>query len=214
MRKRGDQGSIIVAEHHPLYRKECVRLLRRGVPGVAVMETGTVTETITVMNTLEVARLVLVGLNLPDMDGFSGLLEIRRHQPDILIGVVAQECDPKIVRSALLHGASGCIPKSVNEEEYMEVVAMLLSGEIWIHPQDSPNDLRGVSRMNSSHNGVESLTPTQRLVFECLHRGLSNRQISTELGFTVATAKAHVSGVIRKLGVKSRTQVVVETMSL
>ena len=109
------------------------------------------------------------------------------------------------IRHAIGLGASGYIPKSLATEIIDEAIDEILEGAIWT-PPDVDLDNEGEKDLIAR---LVTLTPQQVRVLMMLSGGLLNKQIAFELGVSEATVKAHVSAILQKLGVDSRTQAVI-----
>ena len=145
---------------------------------------------------------------MPGVRGFSGLMYLRAQYPGLPIVVVSANDDPAVIRRCMEFGASGFIPKTLGVEALRQAVAQVLRGEVW-----TPPDI-DLQRDNDSESAaviarLATLTPQQVRVLMMLSGGLLNKQIAYELGVSEATVKAHVSAILQKLGVESRTQAVI-----
>jgi DNA-binding NarL/FixJ family response regulator len=121
--------------------------------------------------------------------------------------VVSANDDPAVIRRCMEFGASGFIPKTLGIEALRAAVTRVLQGEVWTPPdvdlsQRSDAETAAIARL-------ATLTPQQVRVLMMLSAGLLNKQIAYELGVSEATVKAHVSAILQKLGVESRTQAVI-----
>ncbi len=200
---------LLIADDHPLFRGA----LREAVVGLFgdayVAEAGTFEE---VTAFLEAGGsdvdLVLLDLSMPGVRGFSGLMYLRAQYPSLPIVVVSANDDPAVIRRCMEFGASGFIPKTLGIEALRAAIARVLQGEIWTPPdvdlarQSDADTAAMVARLST-------LTPQQVRVLMMLSGGLLNKQIAHELGVSEATVKAHVSAILQKLGVESRTQAVI-----
>jgi DNA-binding NarL/FixJ family response regulator len=113
-----------------------------------------------------------------------------------------------VIRRAVEFGASGFIPKSLDTDGIGNAIRTVLSGDIWAPPDvdlDSAEDREVVDLVRR----IGRLTPQQMRVLMMLSEGLLNKQIAYELTVSEATVKAHVSAILQKLGVDSRTQAVI-----
>jgi DNA-binding NarL/FixJ family response regulator len=121
---------------------------------------------------------------------------------------VSASDDPGTIRQCLDCGASGFIPKSQPVECIRDAIRKILSGEVWL-PADI--DLSSVAGGETAElvSRMSTLTPQQVRVLMMLGEGLLNKQIAFKLGVSEATIKAHVSAILQKLGVDSRTQAVI-----
>jgi DNA-binding NarL/FixJ family response regulator len=156
----------------------------------------------------EAVELVLLDLSMPGTTGFSGLLSIRSEFQDIPVIVVSATEDSVTIRKCIELGASGFIPKSSGVEYIVEGITSVQRGEVWTPPNiDIDADMDDAS--SDLLTKIQSLTPQQTRVLSMLAEGLLNKQIAYELSVSEATVKAHVSAVLLKLNVDSRTQAVI-----
>jgi len=131
---------------------------------------------------------------------------LRAQYVGVPIVVVSGTEDPTTIRSAIEFGASGYIPKSLGIDVIQDGVSVVLEGGVWIPPDV---DLNTVDEATKMAQRLASLTPQQVRVLMMLSQGLLNKQIAYELSVSEATVKAHVSAILQKLGVESRTQAVI-----
>src|SRR6267142_1151045 len=149
---------------------------------------------------------VLLDLDMPGMDGLTGLALLRSGHPTVPIIVVSAAREANVVRRAYEFGASAYIDKSASLEEIAGTVRAVLDGEIFTPPDAQPAD--------SFAQRATQLTPQQWRVLALMVQGDLNKQIAYKLGVGEATVKAHVTVILRKLGVRSRTQAVIEARGL
>lgn len=201
------QGAIIVADDHPLFRDA----LRQAIEKLGAYRVEMAAEFAAVEKLLEqseTVELVLLDLNMPGNNGLSGLLRLRSQYPAIPVVIVSATEDRTVVRRSLDLGASGYIPKSATAEEMRAAIASVLEGNVTI---PASMELAGTEdrEIEALIKRLQTLTPQQNRVLTMLGEGLLNKQIAYELGVSEATVKAHVSAVLLKLGVDSRTQAVI-----
>jgi len=200
---------LLIADDHPLFRGA----LREAVNGLfdraEVAEAGSFEE---VSDFLERGGsdidLILLDLSMPGVRGFSGLMYLRAQYPSLPIVVVSANDDPAVIRRCMEFGASGFIPKTLGIEALRAAVARVLQGEVWTPPDVDlarPADAETAATIAK----LATLTPQQVRVLMMLSAGLLNKQIAYELSVSEATVKAHVSAILQKLGVESRTQAVI-----
>ena len=209
----GEQGTIIIADDHPLFRGA----LRQAVSGIfqnlTVVEAGTLEEATTALTGGLDADLVLLDLKMPGVSGFSGLTFLRSQHPSVPVIVVSGVDDAATIRTCMEFGASGYIPKTTPIETMNEAVRTVLSGGNWTPPHIPLGE--GADKETSALvRRLASLTPQQMRVLTMLSEGLLNKQIAYELSVSEATVKAHVSAILMKLGVESRTQAVIAAAKL
>lgn len=199
---------IIIADDHPLFRGA----LRQAVEGLfdaaTIHEAGTLDEVSAGLDAHPETDLILFDLSMPGARGFSGLVFLRAQYPAVPLIVVSGKEDPLTVRHSMELGASGYIPKSMGIEVIREAIEAVLKGDIWLpadYDPDAPIDDETANMLAR----LGTLTPQQVRVLMMLSEGLLNKQIAYELGVSEATIKAHVSAILQKLNVDSRTQAVI-----
>ena len=205
---------FIVADDHPLFRAALKQALQSGNGRVKIEEADTMEATMACVAEHPDADLVLLDLHMPGAHGFSGLIQLRSQVPDMPVAVVSGSEDASVVRRAIDYGVSGFIPKSAPLDTIVEAVADIIKGEIWL-PDDMKDVLSEVDEESSRYaEAFASLTPQQFRVLGMLTAGLLNKQIAYDLNVSEATVKAHVTAILRKLGVHSRTQAVIVAQRL
>lgn len=202
-----DGYKILIADDHPLFRDALRHALIGAFPAIEIIEAGTIEEMGARIEADAEIDLVLLDLAMPGVRGYSGLLFLRAQYPSVPVAVVSAHEDPSIVRRCLEFGASGFIPKSVDVATIRVAVGEVLGGGIWTPPDLNLDVVDGADAELSAR--LATLTPQQVRVLMMLSEGLLNKQIAYELGVSEATVKAHVSAVLQKLGVESRTQAVI-----
>jgi DNA-binding NarL/FixJ family response regulator len=199
---------IVIADDHPLFRGA----LREAVSGlfkqVEIGEAGSFEEVAGLLDRGSDVDLILLDLSMPGVRGFSGLIYLRAQYPSVPIVVVSANDDPAVIRRCMDLGTSGFIPKTLGIEEMRAAIKRVLEGGVWTPPDV---DLGAGSDTETANlmARLASLTPQQVRVLMMLSEGLLNKQIAYELGVSEATVKAHVSAILQKLGVESRTQAVI-----
>ena len=199
---------IIIVDDHPLFREALRRALETILPEAQVSECGGLDPLQEALGRSRDVDLVLLDLTMPGVQGFSGLIYLRAQFPEIPIVIVSATEDAVVIRRAINFGASGFIPKSLDLDGIGNAVRTVLAGDIWAPPDI---DLEADDDRETSDlvRRLGRLTPQQMRVLMMLSEGLLNKQIAYELGVSEATVKAHVSAILQKLGVDSRTQAVI-----
>jgi DNA-binding NarL/FixJ family response regulator len=201
--------TFMVADDHPLFRGALKEALA-GIGGSnSIVEAGDFETAKQHVTANEDIDLVLLDLSMPGTSGLSGLISLHGIHPSVPIVIVSAHDDLPTIRRAMDLGASGFISKSASMEDIRAAVARVLSGDIAIPPGV---DL-GVEQdpeMSDLIRRLQALTPQQTRVLGMLAEGLLNKQIAYELNVSEATIKAHVSAILQKLGVDSRTQAVIQ----
>jgi DNA-binding NarL/FixJ family response regulator len=200
--------TIVIADDHPLFRGALRQAIGSIMQDAHVAEAGGMEELVALLPTLSAVDLILLDLTMPGVQGFSGLLFLRAQHPDIPVVIVSANEDPVVVRRAIEFGASGFIPKSLEISSIGEALGKVLAGETWTPPDielgsSDDDETADIARR------LATLTPQQVRVLMMLSEGLLNKQIAYELSVSEATVKAHVSAILQKLNVDSRTQAVI-----
>lgn len=207
-------GHVLIADDHPLFRDALRQVVQATLPDHAISEANTFEGAMSAAAGDQL-DLILLDINMPGMNGFSGLISLRNHVPATPVVVVSADETREAVSQAMTLGASGFIPKSLEREHMIAAVRMVLNGEVFVPAQDSLA-LSGGHGTDETlfRQGYEALTGQQRKVLEMLVAGKSNKVIAYELDVTESTVKAHVSAILRKLRVHSRTQAVLNASRL
>lgn len=199
---------IIIVDDHPLFRGALKQALVSSFDGARIVEAGSLDELSTLLADASDVDLVLLDLSMPGVQGLSGLLFLRAQFPEIPVVIVSANEDPAIIRRSIDFGASGFVPKSQPVEEIRSAIKKVLDGHVWV-PADIDLTTRTDTDSVDLAARLSTLTPQQVRVLMMLGEGLLNKQIAFKLGVSEATIKAHVSAILQKLGVDSRTQAVI-----
>ena len=199
---------FVIADDHPLFRGALREAVSAIYPGTEISEAGTFEEASKLLDGNGDTDLVLLDLTMPGVRGFSGLMYLRSQYPGIPVVIVSANDDPSVIRRCMDFGASGFIPKTLGVDRMRAAIGTVLDGGIW-----TPPDVDISSAADNETAAVmarfATLTPQQMRVLMMLSEGLLNKQIAYELGVSEATVKAHVSAILQKLAVESRTQAVI-----
>jgi DNA-binding NarL/FixJ family response regulator len=198
---------FIIVDDHPLFRGALSQALQASFENAQVQEAGSLDELTDRLTAGGDIDLVLLDLTMPGVHGVSGLLYLRAQHPEVPVAIVSASDDAGTIRHCLDCGASGFIPKSQPVERIRQAIRSIMDGEIWL-PADV--DLsQPVGDATELVARLSTLTPQQVRVLMMLGEGLLNKQIAFKLNVSEATVKAHVSAILQKLGVDSRTQAVI-----
>ncbi|MGI9415271.1 MAG: response regulator [Hyphomicrobiales bacterium] len=199
---------ILIADDHPLFRDALKHALIDAFDDLHINEAGSLDGVNEMLGEDDNYDLILLDLKMPGVKGFSGLMYLRAQYPAVPVVIVSANEDIGVIRSSLDFGASGFIPKSAGADRIRSAVSDVMKGEIWVPPEldlSAPID----SESTQLAAKLSTLTPQQVRVLMMLSEGLLNKQIAYELSVSEATVKAHVSAILQKLDVDSRTQAVI-----
>ncbi len=199
---------IVIVDDHPLFRGALNQALSASLDSSEIIEAGSLDELTQKLAAGLDVDLILLDLTMPGVQGISGLVFLRGQHPEIPVVIVSANDDPVTIRRCMECGASGFVPKSQPVEQIRTAVRSVLDGNIW-SPPDVDLSIVGDDDTSDLIARLSSLTPQQVRVLMMLGEGLLNKQIAYKLGVSEATIKAHVSAILQKLGVDSRTQAVI-----
>jgi len=198
---------VLIADDHPLFRDALKRAVQTEWPNALLHEADSVPALQALIDVHPDAELLLLDLHMPGASGFSALVHVRSQHPGLPIVVVSAHEESAVIARAVAHGASGYIPKSASIGTIVDAVRGVLAGEVWL-----PESLVGTGAALAPAEAdaaarIAELTPQQFRVLAMIAEGLLNKQIAYDLGVSEATVKAHMTAIMRKLGVGNRTQV-------
>jgi DNA-binding NarL/FixJ family response regulator len=199
---------FVVADDHPLFRGAMREAVTTLYDSADVFEAGGFDDLQTLLEREADMDLVMLDLAMPGVRGFSGLLYLRAQFPGVPVVIVSANEEPDVIRRCMEFGASGFLPKTLGVDVMRVAIQRVLEGGLWTPPDV---DLSGGADAATRDlvGRLSTLTPQQVRVLMMLSEGLLNKQIAFELKVSEATVKAHVSAILQKLGVESRTQAVI-----
>ena len=198
--------TVLIADDHPLFREALKGAVLAVIADARVVLADQVGSLLDLLAAEPDPELLLLDLNMPGAQGFSALVHVRTSYPALPVVIVSARDDATTIRRALGHGAAAFIPKSADNAMLSAALHAVLRGERWA-PR-APVDTELPAAEVDLATTLGSLTPAQFRVFGLVAAGLLNKQIGFELGISEATVKAHMSAVLRKFGVNTRTQAV------
>ena len=209
-----ERSTFIVADDHPLFREALIHAIGNCIDDAHIVEADSLDSLQAVVAANPDAELLFLDLNMPGVSGFSALAYIRSNHASLPTVIVSAMDDPAVIRRAVQHGASGFIPKSSSIATIGVGIEAVLQGEVWLPDGIDLDDDRLGSEEAGIAAAISSLTPHQFKVLMMLGEGLLNKQIAYQLGVSEATIKAHVTAILRKMGVTNRTQAVLAVQRL
>jgi DNA-binding NarL/FixJ family response regulator len=157
--------------------------------------------------------VVVMDLMMPGLDGIAATAEIKARHPAMEVVAITSFIEEDRITAALEAGASGFLLKDAEADDLAAAIRAAHAGEVYLDPAVAGIVTRrmrtGAGDPDPGHTGeagLGRLTVRERDVLACVARGLSNQAIATELGMAERTARTHVSNILAKLGLASRTQ--------
>jgi DNA-binding NarL/FixJ family response regulator len=197
--------TVIVAEDHPMFRAALVLTLRRLMPEALLMEVASHGELEKALAGTGDVRLVLLDLRMPGAHGLSSLVFLRGEYPDVSVAIISGGAYAETIGRARQLGASAFIPKSAPIDTIAQALSCVIRGELWFPEHDDAPTGRGLRLQEQ----LTALTPQQFRVLKYLADGMLNKQIADMLDVSEGTVRAHVTAILRKLRVSTRTQAVI-----
>ena len=199
---------ILVADDHPLFREALSAALEPYFKDAEILEADSLESMMSVLTENHHYDLLLLDLNMPGGEYFNGLISVKDIYPELPVAVISANESIDVVAQVMGLGAEGFIPKSSPTKQIAEAIVTIKGGENWV-PEEMKADLENVDEeLTQLLKRFRELTPKQIQVLSFLRAGLMNKQIAHEMNVTEATIKAHISAILRKLEINTRTQAV------
>ena len=196
----------LVIDDHPLFCDALELTLRSVAPDCDVVTADTLEGALDVLSGRPAPGVIALDLNLPDVTGLDGLMRLKRAAQDTPVIVVSSMADARIISGALKAGASGYVPKHSPRSVFKSALDTIARGETFV--PDNFLDASGAAGHDDAVARLATLTAQQGRILELICDGKLNKQIAFDLSIAETTVKAHVTAIMRKLGVQSRTQAV------
>jgi NarL family two-component system response regulator LiaR len=196
---------VLVADDHQIVRKGICALLATEPAIQVVGEARDGQEALTKAHRVE-PDVILMDLVMPGMDGLEATRRIAAAQPRVRVLVLTSFAGDDKVFPAIKAGARGYLLKDSAPEELVQAICQVYDGESSLHPSVARRVLQELSRPDSHEQQADSLTDREIEVLQLVAQGQSNREISDLLAISEATVRTHVSNILSKLNLCSRTQ--------
>lgn len=199
---------FVIVDDHPLFRGALRQVLASAFAGAVIDEAGSYEDLLPILASGTEPDAVCLDLAMPGVQGLTGLLSLKAEYPALPVIIVSATDDAQTIRRCLDCGASGFVAKSQPVDKIRHAIATVLTGGLAV-----PDHLDAAAAADDPVRlllaRLATLTPQQLRVLGMLGDGLLNKQIAYKLGVSEATIKAHVSAILQKLAVDSRTQAVI-----
>lgn len=199
--------TALIVDDHPLFCDALSMTLQASI-GIAKIETAPdLNSAMTKIKAEGAPDVVVLDLNLPDVNGLEGVISLR-NMVKVPIVVVSSMADNRVISSVIHAGASGFVPKHSQRTVFQEAFKTLEIGQRFVPPGYMLLDKDSEASTNDAVSRLTSLTNQQARILRLICEGKLNKQIAYDLSIAETTVKAHVTAIMRKLGVQSRTQAV------
>ncbi len=203
-------ATALIVDDHPLFC-DALSMTLKAVAGLGAVETADRLETaLARLDRAPLPDLVVLDLNLPDVTGIDGLIRLRQAAGEVPVLVVSSMADPRVIGACLAAGAAGFVPKHARRDVFRAALDALRGGGRYL-PEGYEAEPPGGARPSTRQEAISRLallTRQQSRILQLISEGKLNKQIAWDLTIAETTVKAHVTAIMRKLGVQSRTQAV------
>ena len=208
---RGRVDRVLIVDDHPLYCDALGLALQSSFNNCDIRKAETLKDTLDVIDSGYMPDLVMFDLKLPDVKGISGFRELKQRLPDGRVLVISSLASAELVHSLLESGASGFLPKDASSVTLRFAIKEVADGRRYIPKQFQQVDTELCSYQSNPE--LSALTGQQIRILKLICAGKPNKQIAYELSLAEATVKAHITALLRRLGVHNRTEAVVAVES-
>ena len=206
------QINVLLVDDHHILREGLKTLLEADSEVCVIASAETAAEGLTKALGANV-QVAVIDISLPDHDGHWLLRQIRQERPSLPVLILSMHADPATVVKVLSDGASGYLTKSADSKELLTAIRSVHNGGSYLQPRIAPF-LLGALRKSENGPLQPEFTQREKDVLRQVAVGQSNHQIAEGLFVSASTVKAHLRALFRKLGVSTRTEVVVEAIRL
>jgi NarL family two-component system response regulator LiaR len=207
-----DQIRILIVDDHAVVRHGIQMFLDTDPVIQVVGEAEDGQEAVRLAASLK-PDVVLMDLVMPQGDGIKAIAEIKQHVPQPKIIVLTTYKDEARATAAIKAGADGYLLKNVDGDELLRAIYTVQQGDAPLDPHVAGCLLRELSEHRDAAR-LNPLTKREQEVMQLVAQGLSNREVARDLNLSEGTVKIHVSSILSKLNVSSRTEATIRAMEM
>lgn len=193
---------VMIVDDHAIVRQG-LRAILRVTPGLALVGEAEDGRAAVLLAAAARPDVVLMDLVMPERDGVAAIAQIKRDLPAIRIIALTTFADSELVLGAVQAGADGYLLKDIDIQELAQAIRVVHAGQPYLHPAATRQLLQATAQPEQP---IERLTSREQAVLGLVARGLTNRQIADALAISEKTVSVHVSNLLSKIGLASRTQ--------
>jgi DNA-binding NarL/FixJ family response regulator len=199
--------TVVVVDDHPVVRAGLRSLLDAEADIGVLGEDGDGQSAVDLIVRLQ-PDVVLLDLTLPGLSGLEVLRQVGKGSPGTKVLIVSMHTGASYVTAALHAGAAGYAVKSLHAGEIVDAVREVAAGRRYLSPSIEVGAPVIDTSKGSEADRLETLTPRERQVMQHTAEGLTNRQVGERLGISPRTVESHREGVMKKLGIRTHTDLV------
>ncbi|RAI00344.1 DNA-binding response regulator [Acuticoccus sediminis] len=201
-------SSALIVEDHPLFC-DALAMTLQAACGITVVATADrLDQAVALIDNGVDADIIVLDLQLPDIEGLEGLARLKARAPRTPVLIVSSVTDARVIASAIRMGAVGYVPKHSPRDIFRQAFDAIGRGEPYFPEEPLLLAQTAAHKADGIAAKLSSLTRQQGRILDLMCEGKLNKQIAYDLSIAETTVKAHVTAIMRKLGVQNRTQAV------
>jgi DNA-binding NarL/FixJ family response regulator len=209
-----DKISIIIADDHALVREGTRERLEREEDFQVVGEAADGEEAVRLVNQLQ-PNVAIVDIAMPNLNGIEAAKQIKKTHPNTAVLVLSAYDDDQYIYAVLEAGANGYLLKNVHGHQLVDAIRDVCAGEVVLDPHVARKVVQWFSTLSRGRPveaAGDNVSERELEVLKLAAKGMSNKEIATELGLSARTVQSHLGHIFTRLGVSSRTEAVLRAL--
>ena len=206
--------SIVIADDHALVREGTRERLEREEDFQVVGEAADGEEAVTLVNQLR-PNVAIVDIAMPNLNGIEAAKQIKKTHPNTAVLVLSAYDDDQYIYAVLEAGANGYLLKNVHGHQLVDAIRDVCAGEVVLDPHVARKVVQWFSTLSRGRPveaAGDNVSERELEVLKLAAKGMSNKEIATELGLSARTVQSHLGHIFTRLGVSSRTEAVLRAL--
>jgi NarL family two-component system response regulator LiaR len=210
-----EKTKIVIVDDHPLVRDGIAQLLEKEADFEVVGQAADGEQAIKLAAERE-PDVVIMDIEMPKVDGLEATRQIKAVRPDTLVVVLTVHDDQEYIVALLEAGAAGYLLKTTYGQELVQAIRAIRLGQFILDTRVGPRVFHGLAQRSGEaalQGNGKTLSAEEMELAKLVGRGLTNKEISREMGVSLRVVKRYVSDIFTKLGVNSRVEVVTSCLN-